>query len=59
MESGKKEALQRATHQPMFVVCDLMTENPDSNKKALVAKMKTAVTEDVIRERLLHAQSLE
>ena len=44
----------------MFVVCDLMTENLDSNKKALVAKTpKTAVTEDVVRERLQHAQSLE
>ena len=38
MERRQEEALQRVTHQPMLVVCDLMTENPDSNKKALVAR---------------------
>ena len=38
----------------MLIARDLMTENPGSNEKALVTKVKTAVT-----VRLQHAQSLE
>ena len=43
----------------MLAARDLMAENPGSNKKALVTKVKATVTEDDARERLQHAQSLE
>ena len=43
----------------MLVARDVMSENPGSNKKALVTKAKAVVAEDDARERLQHAQSLE
>ena len=59
VEIRREEALQRATHRPMLVARDVMSENPGSNKKALVTKAKAVVAEDDARERLQHAQSLE